>query len=81
MSRFQAISLICLLGTLPFTLGQGCDLSMPLRGEDAGLTNVFILNVDMLTPPAVKQTNLYKPGFTFATDPSNPSAGESIGFT
>jgi lysophospholipase L1-like esterase len=75
MSKIHAILSIFLIGTLPCMLGQGCDPAALLRSGEESISSVFILNTEQLIPPAVFTNKIYKPGFIFASDSGNRSAG------
>jgi lysophospholipase L1-like esterase len=71
ISLTLTIGLLCAAG--------GCQLSSLLDGS-TGSSQVYIISVEQLSPPAVTEPDLYKPDFTFPIDLDDPAAGQAAGF-
>lgn len=79
MNSPRACSLLVLGGGLAALSSGGCDGGVVFL--DAGQTSpVFIVGVEGLNLPPVAESGLYLADEPFAIDPSDPAAGNAVGF-
>jgi len=79
MSKASSILLICLPALLPLISGQGCGVDLYPGARDLP-SPVYIIDTELLVPPAVWLPNVFKPQSIFPIDAQNPAAGQAVGF-